>query len=186
MKKLINLVPVLLLTFSISKTLAKDNDKNVTAPIYKMLVYAKKNKDDKALKYIGISSMANFLLGKYQKKATAKQKKIFENLLKDNIKYQGLPKVAEYFPSVDVPLVKPVYKNAKAFVESSVIYAGSERLKFQWVLAKVKNKYVIIDILNDGKSSLEKNKTRIHKQIEAKGMDGFLAIYKEKVEGMKK
>lgn len=163
-------------------------DKNVLKPIKIMLNYSLRKQDDKALKYIHLDAMSQYLLGEHFAKATSDQKTRFAYLLGENIKYRGFPLIVKYFKSVDVPLDTPKYqKDQKAVVHSTIIWSGSERTQFDWVMIPEKgSKYKVFDVLNaKGESSMEKNKVRVQKMIEKEGIEGMLKRFEKQVEKLK-
>jgi ABC-type transporter MlaC component len=76
----------------------------------------------------------------------------------------------------------------KARVQSSVVYAGSERLTFSWVLTRVGDNYVITDFLDEkGTSTMQTNKDRqVQPTLKAKGIPGLLATMEGAVNQVKK
>ncbi|HNJ32846.1 MAG TPA: ABC transporter substrate-binding protein [Leptospiraceae bacterium] len=197
MKQLSIAVTIFLFAFSIHAE--EESEARVIAPIKKLIGSVrysekastpaeKKTLEDRALEYIGSAQMADFLLGDFSAKATPEQKEKFASQIREYTRYKAFPLVNKYFKDIDLTYEPPVINGDKARVQSSVVYAGSERLTFSWVLTRVGDNYVITDFLDEkGTSTMQTNKDRqVQPTLKAKGIPGLLATMEGAVNQVKK
>jgi len=187
--------------FGLSLGLAaqEDTEQQVLAPIKRMIGsvrYSEKAKtaaervslEDRALESVGSKQMADFMLGDFAAKATPEQKEKFAKQIREYIRYKAFPLVVKYFKDIDLTYEPPVIQGDKARVQSSVVYSGSERLTFSWVLTKVGDAYVVTDFLNEkGTSSMQTNRDQqVQPTLRAKGVSGLLSVMDNAVAQVKK
>lgn len=138
----------------------EDGRKSVLT-IRKMLASIRLKKYDRALGYIGLQEMTRYLLDRNYEKLTSEQSAKFQKLLGEYIRLRAFPLAIKYIGNLDVSYDKPQAKEGNIHVRSSVIYRGSERLIFTWVLTKRGDDYVITDFISvTGESSMEKNRDK--------------------------
>lgn len=196
MKKLLVLAICL---FSISVQAQEETEQKVLAPIKRLIGsvrYSDKSKtmadrialEDRALESIGSMQMAEFLLGDFAERATPEQKEKFAKQIREYTRYKAFPLVHKYFKDIDLTYEPPVINGDQARVQSSVVYSGSERLTFSWILQKVGENYVITDFLNDkNNSSMQTNKeAQVQPTLKAKGVAGLLTVMDGAVAQVKK
>lgn len=177
----------------------EDAEQKVLAPIKKMIGsvrYSDKAKtpeerkslEDRALENIGSAQMAQFLLGPYADKVTAEQKKRFADQIREYTRYKAFPLVIKYFKDIDITYQPPIITGDTAKVLASVVYAGSERLSFTFVLTKVGDSFVMTDFLNDkGVSSMLVNRdNQVQPTLKTQGMPGLLTVMDRAVAQVKK
>jgi ABC-type transporter MlaC component len=165
----------------------EDVEQKVLSPIKKMIGsvrYSDKAKtpaerkalEDKALDNIGTDLMAQFLLGNFAAKATPEQKKRLADQIREYTRYKAFPLVIKYFKDIDLTYEPPVIQGETARVPASVVYAGSERLSFTFVLTKVADAYVMTDFINDkGISSMTVNRdNQVQPTLKSQGINGLL------------
>lgn len=165
----------------------EDAEQKVLAPIKKMIGsvrYSDKARtpaerkalEDKALDNIGTDRMADFLLGNFAAKATPEQKKRLADQIREYTRYKAFPLVIKYFKDIDLTYEPPVIEGETAKVPASVVYAGSERLSFTFVLTRVGDSYVMTDFINDkGISSMTVNRdNQVQPTLKSQGMNGLL------------
>ncbi|MCE9596370.1 MAG: ABC transporter substrate-binding protein [Spirochaetia bacterium] len=185
--------------FSISVHAQEETEQKVLAPIKRLIGnvrYSDKAKtpaervalEDRALESIGSMQMAEFLLGDFAKRATPDQKDKFSKQLREYIRYKAFPLVHKYFKDIDLTYEPPVINGDQARVQSSVVYSGSERLTFSWILTKVGENYVITDFLNEKQaSSMQVNKeAQVQPTLKTKGIPGLLSVMDSAVAQVKK
>ncbi len=177
----------------------EDGEAKVLAPIKKLIGsvrYSEKAKtpderkalEDRALDLVGTEQMADFLLGDFAAKATPEQKAKFAGQIREYTRYKAFPLVLKYFKDIDLTYEPPVIKGDTATVQSSVVYAGSERVSFSWVLTRAGDSYVITDFLNEkGVSTMAMNKAQqVQPTLKTKGIAGLLATMDAAVNQVKK
>lgn len=177
----------------------EDAEQKVLSPIKKMIGFVRysdkaktpeerKALEDKALDNIGSEQMAEFLLGPSAAKATPEQKKRFADQIREYTRYKAFPLVIKYFKDIDLTYEPPVMQGNTARVPASVVYAGSERLSFTFVLTKVGENYVMTDFLNDkGVSSMTTNRdNQVQPALKNQGMQGLLNVMEKAVAQVKK
>lgn len=185
--------------FAISVQAQEEAEQKVLAPIKRLIGnvrYSDKAKtladrialEDRALESIGSSQMAEFLMGDYAKTATPAQKEKFAKQIREYTRYKAFPLIHKYFKDIDLTYEPPVITGDQARVQSSVVYSGSERLTFSWVLTKVGDTYVITDFLNDkNTSSMQSNKVgQVQPTLREKGVPGLLSVMDNAVAQVKK
>ena len=179
---------------------AQENaEQKVVAPIKKMIGFVRysdkaktpqerKALEDKALDNIGSDLMADYLLGSFQSRVTPEQKKRFADQLREYTRYKAFPLVIKYFKDIDLTYEPPVMDGDHARVPASVVYAGSERLSFTFVLTRVGDSYVMTDFINDkGASSMTVNRdNQVQPTLKSQGMAGLLNLMEKAVAQEKK
>ncbi|MBL8019782.1 MAG: ABC transporter substrate-binding protein [Leptospirales bacterium] len=185
--------------FAISVHAQEEAEQKVLAPIKRLIGnvrYSDKAKtladrialEDRALESIGSTQMAEFLMGDYAKTATPAQKEKFAKQIREYTRYKAFPLIHKYFKDIDLTYEPPVINGDQARVQSSVVYSGSERLTFSWILTKVGENYVITDFLNDkNTSSMQSNKVgQVQPTLKEKGVPGLLSVMDNAVAQVKK
>ena len=144
--------------------------------------------EDKALDNIGTDRMADFLLGSSAAKATPEQRKRLAAQIREYTRYKAFPLVIKYFKDIDLTYEPPVIQGDTAKVPASVVYAGSERLSFTFVLTKVGESYVMTDFINDkGISSMTVNRdNQVQPTLKSQGINGLLGKMDAAVAQVKK
>lgn len=172
-------IAFLLMPHSVSSSVAGE-DKAIIKSLKALVVGARYNKAKIVLKYVGVQEMSQDLLGPHVNKVSKQQRDKFNTLIEDNVKLKAIPKLMEYFKDIDVPFGKPQIENGIAKVKSSVVWEGKERANFTWVLKKVKDTYVVTDIIKfDGRSYISSTGKRIRKMINSDGMDTVLSRFEK-------
>lgn len=151
--------------------------RRATLVVRKMLASVRLKKFDRALQYVGLDEMGAYLLADNYQKLTAAQKTKLSTLLGEYIKKRGFPLAVKYLGSVGLSYDKPTFEQGHVHIRSSVVYSGSERLVFTWVLARRDSgEYVVVDFRDaKGDSSMTKSRDKqilpVYKQ---RGADGLL------------
>lgn len=157
-------------------TIQASESQQAISTIKKMIGFIRYKKNEKALRYIGVQQISQFMLGKNYTKITPAQKTKFHWQVGKFIELRAFPQAYKYFKDIDLSFDKPKIKGRKAQVKSSLLYAGSEQMIFTWVLTKVGNKYLVTDFLNEkGVSSMKTNRDRqVLPLYKKQGMPGVL------------
>lgn len=157
--------------------------KSALASIKKMVGFIRYEKNELALKQVGLEPVSEYLMGSYYGQATPDQRAQFQKLLGEYVELRAFPLALKYFKDVDLSYDEPVQKGDAYHVSSSLNYAGSEQLVFTWVLQEHDGKYVITDFLDStGKSSMQTNRDKqIQPVLKQKGVAGLLKTMEQVV-----
>lgn len=131
---------------------------------------------DKALENVGSADISKYLLGSYAAKATPAQDTRFQGLIRDYLKVRAFPESLRYIKDVDLSYSDPVVKGDTVSITSSLLYAGSEKLIFTWVVTKKGDQYYLTDFLDAAGTSamLNSRDKQIIPLIKKRGIDGML------------
>ena len=149
--------------------------KQATATVRKMLAAVRLKKYDYALKFVGVEEMTRFLMDRHFDKLSQAERTRFRALLGSYIKKRGFPLATRYIGSVGLSYDRPLFKDGRVHIKSSIVYSGAERLVFTWILQKAGSEYRVVDFLNaDGESSLSKSRDTqilpVYQKLGARGM----------------
>ena len=167
----------------------KDKSQEAISTIKKMIGYIRYKKNEKALESLGMDQISAYLLDKYYAKTKPADKQKFKALVAEYISLRAFPLAYKYFKDIDLSFDKPqAQEDGRIHVKSSLLYAGSERLTFTWILADVEGSLLMVDFLNEKNVSSMKNSR--DKQIipvyEKRGMKGLLGLLEKQVEKLRK
>lgn len=164
-----------------------EEGEKATAVVRKMLAAVRLQKFDHALRYVGLAEMARYLLDKHHKDFAEAQLQRFQRLLGEYIKKRGFPLANKYIGRVGLSYDKAVMKDERIHVRSSIVYSGSERLVFTWILKKGESEYQVVDFLDvDGNSSLKKSRDeQILPTYRKRGAKGLLDTLERTVKSLK-
>lgn len=131
---------------------------------------------DRALDYLASERISRYLLGFDYEKASPEQRRRFIGYFREYIKLKAFPSALEYIRHIDLSYEKPVKKNGAFHIRSSILYRGSERIEFTWVLEKFGDRFLLTDFLDArGQSSMKSNRDQqVRPILRKKGMDGLL------------
>jgi ABC-type transporter MlaC component len=134
--------------------------KDPTPTVKKMIGYIRYKKNSNALAMIDSEIFSsNLLKGEYEV-LTSEQKMDFEEAVKQYIENKSFPIALKYFDKVDINYEKPVSRGNSIEIPSSILYNGSQQLKFSWILNEKNGNFYITDFLTDGKLISEVNREK--------------------------
>ena len=174
-------------TTPISAQPPKSDPDAAIAVIQKMLASIRLKKFDHALTYIHIDEIAKFLTGQHYKKFSPSQKQQLNRLLGDYIKIRAFPLAVKYIGDVGLTYDRPVTKNGKFYLKSSVVYSSKERIVFSWVLQEYQESLLITDFIDiENKSSMTKSRDQqVLPSLNKRGIKGFLENFEKVVNKLK-
>lgn len=177
-----------ILAFSPARGDEVQEGEKAIATVRKLIASVRLKANEKALGFVGLEQMCGYLLDKDYDKLTPEQKQKFQKLLGEYIELRAFPLAIQYIGKVDLSYDKPVFKENKVHVKSSVVYRGSERLVFTWVLTKVGENYLITDFLTiKGNSSLETSRDKqVQPVYKKQGAEGLLKTLEAAVKKLRK
>ncbi len=166
-------------TFSLSASEADGEQALVTVKkIVSLVKYSEKKPEfaDKALESVGAKEISEYLLDKHYPKATAEQDARFQKLILEYIKLRAFPTALSYIRDIDLNYDKPVVEGDFVKTTSSIVYAGSERIMFTWVVKKRPEGYFLTDFLDEKDvSAMEANRDKqIQPLIKKEGIEGMI------------
>lgn len=186
--KLISKLSILFALFALIAPLsAQENEQGQIQTIKKMTGFIRYGRDDRAVASIGAEQISRYLLGSHYDHITPEQQTKFQENLKEIIKLRGFPLAMKYFKDIDISYDQPVENGDQSKVRSSILYAGSERIVFTWVLTKVGDTYLITDFLNErGESSMQKSRDQqILPLFQQRGITGVLDSMQTMIRGLR-
>jgi ABC-type transporter MlaC component len=177
MKRAGMILGILLLVSVASLTAETAADgKAALATVKKLVGFIRYEKNDLALRQVGLEPVSQYLLGGYYEQASAEQKARFQSLLGEYIELRAFPLALKYFKDIDLSYDEPAVQGDSVRIRSSLLYGGSEQVVFTWVLAEHAGQYVITDFLDQrGVSSMQVNRDKqIQPVLKQKGVPGLL------------
>lgn len=134
--------------------------KDPTPTVKKMIGYIRYKKNINAIALIDTETFAtNLLKGDYES-LSSEEKKEFQDAVKVYIENKSFPIALRYFDKVDINYEKPILKGSIYEIPSSVLYNGSQQIKFSWILTEKNNSFLVSDFLTDGKLISDVNREK--------------------------
>nr|WP_232380574.1 ABC transporter substrate-binding protein [Leptospira ainlahdjerensis] len=150
----------------------------ISSTVKKLIGFIRYKKNEKAIAIIHVKQFSNQLLKSSGKIADADRKE-FEEAISDFIVHRSFPIAHKYFDKIDINYEKPVIKGENATLASSIIWNGSERITFSWILSKIDGTWYVTDFLNEGKYASETNRTKsVDPSIKKNGIKQTIALIK--------
>ena len=163
--------------------LSADEKKAITT-VRKFISFVRysKNSDkfsNKAVEQIDLDYVCNYLINNKLSAHSKDEQNKFKQLIAEHVKLKAFPIALKYFEKIDLVYEKPSTQSDKIIIPSTLVYKGSDKMKFSWVINK-KN-FMIIDILNENKtSSMQGSRDRqILPFYTKQGMKGLLQKLEE-------
>ncbi|PJZ68985.1 toluene tolerance protein Ttg2D [Leptospira perolatii] len=161
-----------------SQNQASSPEDKALATVKKLIGFIRYKKNEKALALIHTGIYASKLVGKTT--FSEQEKKDFEEAVKEYIVHKGFPVAAKYFDKIDITYENPVIKNNEIRIGSSILYKGSDKVVFAWILNEVDGNWVVTDFETEGKLSTETNRVKsIEPAIKAHGVKGTIALIRK-------
>ncbi len=156
--------------------------------VKKFIGFVRYKKDEPAMKFIGIDLMARGLLMKSYDTAKPEELEKFKSLLAEYIRLKAFPLAVKYFQDIDLSYDKPVVKAKESRIKTSLLYAGSDRVSFSWVLAEAADGWLVVDFLDEkGVSSMQVNRDKqIQPVLKKSGMKGVNDLLEKQVKALRK
>ncbi|XDD51455.1 ABC transporter substrate-binding protein [Leptospira sp. WS92.C1] len=194
------IIPILFLIFLIQPLFSQSStepnpsasEENATAPteeapsaeeqigstVKKLIGFIRYKKNDKAISIIHVKQFSSQLL-KSSGKIADTDRKEFEEAISEFIIHRSFPIAHKYFDKIDINYEKPVIKGDNATLASSIIWNGSERITFSWILNKIDGTWYVTDFLSEGKYASETNRVKsIEPSIKKNGIKQTIALIK--------
>ncbi|EMK03535.1 toluene tolerance protein Ttg2D [Leptospira kirschneri str. MMD1493] len=158
---------------------APSDEEQIVSTVKKLIGFIRYKKNDKAIALIHVKQFSNQLL-KSSGKISDSDRKEFEEAISEFIIHRSFPIAHKYFDKIDINYEKPVLKGDNATFASSIIWNGSERITFSWILTKIEGNWYVTDFLNEGKYASETNRVKsIDPSIKKNGIKQTIALIKK-------
>lgn len=158
---------------------APSDEEQIVSTVKKLIGFIRYKKNDKAIALIHVKQFSNQLL-KSSGKISDSDRKEFEEAISEFIIHRSFPIAHKYFDKIDINYEKPVLKGDNATLASSIIWNGSERITFSWILTKIEGNWYVTDFLNEGKYASETNRVKsIDPSIKKNGIKQTIALIKK-------
>ncbi len=145
------------------------------AAVKKLIGFIRYKKTDKALALIHVGRFSDKLIG--DAKFSASDRKDFEQAIGEYIVNKAFPVALRYFDKIDITYEKPSINGKQARIGSSILYKGSDQIKFGWILSEIEGAWYITDFETEGKLATEINRTKnIEPSIKKNGIKGTIAL----------
>lgn len=133
----------------------------------------------KAIDMLDLDYVCNYLIANNMSKLSPAEKAEFKALIGEYVRLNAFPTALKYFAKIDLVYSKPQEKEGLIIVPSTLLYKGSDRIKFSWVV--LKSNYKIVDLLNENAvSSMKGNRdSQILPFYQKKGIKGLIEKLKE-------
>ncbi|EMM76613.1 hypothetical protein [Leptospira santarosai] len=135
------------------------DEEQIVSTVKKLIGLIRYKKNDKAIALIHVKQFSNQLLRSSGKIGDSDRKE-FEEAIGEFIVHRSFPIAHKYFDKIDINYEKPVLKGDNATLASSIIWNGSERITFSWILTKLEGSWYVTDFLNEGKYASETNRIK--------------------------
>jgi ABC-type transporter MlaC component len=191
---LLPLIVAAVAVFPFSGTYAQTPDAaEALSTIKKMVAFVrysgtKPELGNKALDMVGAKEISAYLMDKYYTKATPDQDERFQKLILEYIRLRAFPTALSYIKDIDINYDEPVTDGQFVKIRSSVLYAGSERILFTWVVKKRPEGYFLTDFLDEKSvSAMQVNRDKqIQPLIQKEGIEGMIKRMSAVVNSYKK
>ncbi|ASV07143.1 toluene tolerance protein [Leptospira interrogans] len=158
---------------------APSDEEQIVSTVKKLIGFIRYKKNDKAIALIHVKQFSNQLL-KSSGKIGESDRKEFEEAISEFIIHRSFPIAHKYFDKIDINYEKPILKGDNATLASSIIWSGSERITFSWILMKIEGSWYVTDFLNEGKYASETNRVKsIDPSIKKNGVKQTIALIKK-------
>ncbi len=155
-------------------------EESALSSVKKMIGFIRYKKNSKAIEYVDTRQFAKNLLKGNFDSLSSSDKDGFEEAIKEYIINKSFPVALKYFDKVDINYEKPVIKGNEAVIGSSVLYQGSEKVVFSWVLTETNGKFLVSDFITEGKRVSEVNRTKqIEPMYKKKGIKEVISTLKK-------
>ncbi|WP_036043267.1 toluene tolerance protein [Leptospira alstonii] len=165
-----------------SPTTAEDvpsDEEQIVSTVKKLIGFIRYKKNDKAIAIIHVKQFSNQLL-KTAGKIGDSDRKEFEEAIGEFIVHRSFPIAHKYFDKIDINYEKPVIKGNNATLASSIIWNGSERITFSWILSKIEGAWYVTDFLSEGKYASETNRVKsVDPSVKKNGIKQTIALIKK-------
>jgi ABC-type transporter MlaC component len=166
--------------FTFTSISAEDKSAGAISQVKKMISFIRFKKNDKAIEFIDTATFSKNLLGSHYDAASEEDRKEFESAIKEYIQKKSFPIAVKYFDKIDINYEKPVARGAGLEIPSSILYKGSERITFSWVMSEKGGKYLISDFINEGKLSSDTyRKDTIEPKIQKSGIKELISAIRK-------
>ncbi len=160
-------------------------NEQITSSVKKLVGLIRFKKSDQAIAMIDTKTFSQSLLKSHWDNIDKEDQIEFEEAMKNFIKKKSFPIALEYFDKIDINYGKPKMNGKLGEQPASILYKGSDKISFSWILNQVNGKYLISDFSTEGKSASETNRIKQFEPIFQKVNDDKKAI-KEIIARVKK
>ncbi|EMM85013.1 toluene tolerance protein Ttg2D [Leptospira santarosai str. 2000027870] len=158
---------------------APSDEEQIVSTVKKLIGLIRYKKNDKAIAIIHVKQFSNQLLRSSGKIGDSDRKE-FEEAIGEFIVHRSFPIAHKYFDKIDINYEKPVLKGDNATLASSIIWNGSERITFSWILTKLEGSWYVTDFLNEGKYASETNRIKsVDPSIKKNGIKQTIALIRK-------
>ncbi|EKO34355.1 toluene tolerance protein Ttg2D [Leptospira santarosai] len=158
---------------------APSDEEQIVSTVKKLIGLIRYKKNDKAIALIHVKQFSNQLLRSSGKIGDSDRKE-FEEAIGEFIVHRSFPIAHKYFDKIDINYEKPVLKGDNATLASSIIWNGSERITFSWILTKLEGSWYVTDFLNEGKYASETNRIKsVDPSIKKNGIKQTIALIRK-------
>jgi ABC-type transporter MlaC component len=148
--------------------------KDPVSSVKKMIGFIRYKKNDSAIKYIDTETFSKNLLKSEYDKLDSSQKSKFEITIHNYIKAKSFPIALKYFDKIDITYEKPIIKGKDAELPASLLYKGSEKIQFSWILVEKNGSFLVTDFLTDKKLASDINSKQLLPILQKKGFDELI------------
>ncbi|EQA45321.1 toluene tolerance protein Ttg2D [Leptospira broomii serovar Hurstbridge str. 5399] len=143
--------------------------------VKKLVGFIRYKKNDKALALIHVGRFSESLIG--ASKFSDGERKEFENAIAEYIVNKAFPIAVKYFDKIDITYEKPILKDKRIRIGSSILYKGSDQVSFAWILSEIDGNWYITDFETEGKLATDINRTKnIEPSLKKNGVKGTIAL----------
>jgi len=172
MKKIISIFFSFLILFPVC--LYSDPAKESLTTVKKMINFIRYKKNESAIKLIDIETFSKSLLQEEYETLSEEQKKKFQDTIQNYIISKSFPLALKYFQKIDLTYEKPILKGKEVEIPASLLYQGSEKVQFSWILAEKNGTYLVKDFLTEKKLASEVNRKQILPIFKQKGFEELI------------
>ncbi|WP_412758392.1 ABC transporter substrate-binding protein [Leptospira cinconiae] len=150
-------------------------EEQTLSAVKKLIGFIRYKKNDKALALVHVGKFSEKLIGDH--KISALERKEFEEAISEYIVNKAFPIALKYFDKIDITYDKPTLNGKQSRIGSSILYKGSDQIKFAWILSEYEGTWYISDFETEGKLATDINRTKnIEPSIKKNGIKGTIAL----------
>nr|WP_232224659.1 ABC transporter substrate-binding protein [Leptospira fainei] len=157
-----------------TETIASPEESSLST-VKKLVGFIRYKKNDKALALINVGRFSELLIG--TAKFSSTERKEFEDAIAEYIVNKAFPIAVKYFDKIDITYEKPILKDKRIRIGSSILYKGSDQVSFAWILSEIDGNWYITDFETEGKLATDINRTKnIEPSLKKNGVKGTIAL----------
>ena len=135
----------------------------------------------RALVLLNIREISRKSLGKYWKKRTLTEQKVFIDLLTQMLIKEAFPSSGKFFSELNLIYGQPTINESKANVPLTVVHKKEGEINIDFHLQKYRDQWQVVDVDLDGISMRNNMRSQLYKVISKNNYQELVRRIKEKI-----